>query len=297
LGFLFFEMASPKGKGGGASFTEQMDEKSLAAFTKAAKGPFADQAMFFLDAFWEEYGDQAEVIYCVHYEHMKMADMRIRNIQYIHLYEDGADLDFDMGLYFFEQLCKFMVDGDKTTPACSDGKTWSGKYPKAVPTPQTAIVRKKELRDKVDVNFDGRISFLEFLLYQFNASPKTLMERAGTKSSDPPEVAAAKLALAEVNKRIRAYEAEKFRLQTDIDGPKGIKQLKAVNEMAQLDSGPLAEALRKDLIIAEAKVRIAVKKYGGSTEGGGGGPNQGTTWWMTKDLEQKKAKYAKKSDS
>jgi len=272
-----------------------MDEKSLAAFTKAAKGPFSDQAMFFLDAFWEEYGDHAEMIYSIHYEHMKMADMRIRNIQYIHLYEDGADLDFDMGLYFFEQLCKFLLDGEKTTPACQDGKTWAKKFPKGVPVSQTAIVRKKELRDKVDVNFDGRVSFLEYLLYQFDASPKTLMDRAGTKSSDPPEVAAAKLALAEVNKRIRAYEAEKHRLQEDIDHGKGIKQLKAVNEMAQLDSGPLAEALRKDLIIAEAKVRIAVKKYGGSTEGGGGGPNQGTMWWMSKDLEGKKAKYGKKS--
>jgi hypothetical protein len=30
----------------------------------------------------------------------------------------------------------------------------------------TSIVRKKELRDKVDVNFDGRVSFIEYLLYQ-----------------------------------------------------------------------------------------------------------------------------------
>jgi len=283
--------SSPKG----ASFKEKMDEKSLEAFTKAAKGPFSDQAMFFLDAFWQEFGDHAEVIYAVHYEHMRMADMRVKNVQYIHLYEDGQDLDFDMALYFFEQLCKFF-EGERTTPACSDGKTWAGKYKKAVPQEQTAIVRKKELRDRVDVNFDGRISFLEFLLYQFDASPKTLMERAGTKGSDPPEVAAAKLALAEVNKRIRAYEAEKQRLQNDMDGPKGIKQLKAVNEMAQLDAGPLAEALRKDLIIAEAKVRIAVKKYGGSAEGGAGGPNMGTTWWMQHDLDQKKKKYGKKSD-
>jgi len=30
----------------------------------------------------------------------------------------------------------------------------------------TALIRKQELREKVDVNFDGRISFLEYLLYQ-----------------------------------------------------------------------------------------------------------------------------------
>lgn len=34
------------------------------------------------------------------------------------------------------------------------------------PEMMTAITRKKELRDKVDVNFDGKVSFLEFLLYQ-----------------------------------------------------------------------------------------------------------------------------------
>jgi len=65
--------------------------------------------------------------------------------------------------------------------------------------------------------------------------------------------------------------------------------------MAQLESGPLAEALRKDLIIAEAKVRIAIKKYGGSAEGGGSGPTPGTMWWMNKELEEKKKKYGKKA--
>jgi len=84
-------------------------------------------------------------------------------------------------------------------------------------------------------------------------------------------------------------------LQTEIDGPKGIKQLKAVNEMAQLESGPLAEALRKDLIIAEAKVRIAIKKYGGSTDGAPGGATPGTMWWMNKEIEEKKKKYGKKA--
>ena len=33
--------------------------------------------------------------------------MRCRNITYVHLYEEGFDLDFDMSLYLFEQLVKF----------------------------------------------------------------------------------------------------------------------------------------------------------------------------------------------
>jgi len=33
-----------------------------------------------------------------------------------------------------------------------------------MPEMLTALVRKQELREKVDVDFDGRISFLEYLL-------------------------------------------------------------------------------------------------------------------------------------
>ncbi len=38
------------------------------------------------------------------WEILKMADRRWRNVQYIHLYDEGNDLDFDMTLYFFEQV-------------------------------------------------------------------------------------------------------------------------------------------------------------------------------------------------
>lgn len=56
----------------------------------------------------------------------------------------------------------------------------------------TSIKRKKELRDKVDVNFDGRVGFLEFLLYQFKASPKVLMARSNREGETNPELDAAR---------------------------------------------------------------------------------------------------------
>jgi len=161
----------------------------------------------------------------------------------------------------------------------------------------TSIVRKKELRDKVDVNFDGRVSFLEYLLYQFHASPKTLMERQ-TKSDLPAEVLAAMRALEEVNKQIRAYEAEKQRLEEESasNGGVGIKALKAKNELAQLQSSPLWEKLNKALITAEAAVRIATRKYGkGGTEASSGARTFGTVWWMERELRAKKEKYGPRS--
>jgi len=278
-----------------ASFTSQLDEKSLAAFSVASKKPFSEQAQFFLNAFWDEFGDQAESIYSVAFEVMKKADMRWRNVTYVHMYEEGNDLDFDMALYFFEQLCKFYDDAgaDVITGLKGQGPTWKSKYPKCVPIEMTAVHRKKELRDKVDVNFDGRVSFLEYLLYQFNASPKDLMDRQ-TPSGLPAEVLAAMAALAEVNKRVQAYEAEKARLEEIAATGTGIKSPKAKNELAQLVSGPLWEQINKALITAEAALRLAQRKYGGAgsvgTEGGNVRTN-GTMWWLDRELKAKKEKY------
>lgn len=282
------------------SFTSGLDAKSLEAFSVACKRPFGEQAQFFLNAFWDESGSEAEAIYSVAFELIKRADMRWRNVTYVHMYEEGNDLDFDMGLYFFEQLNKFFEETANSSPPVIPGLKgcdWKSKYPASVPEEQTAVVRKKELRDKVDVNFDGRVSFLEYLLYQYKASPKDLMDRQTPQSSAiPPEVAAAIAALAEVNRRVKEYEAEKARLEEIAATGSGIKSPKAKNELAQLVSGPLWEQINKALITAEAAVRIAQRKYGGGgmagTEQGAGAPRiSGTMWWLDRELKTKKERY------
>lgn len=150
----------------------------------------------------------------------------------------------------------------------------------------------------MDVNFDGRVSFLEFLLYQYKASPKDLMDRQTPQTSTiPPEVAAAIAALAEVNKRVREYETEKARLEDIALNGSGIKSPKAKNELAQLVSGPLWEQINKALITAEAAVRIAQRKYGGggvvgSDSASAGAPRiSGTMWWLDRELKTKKERY------
>jgi len=264
---------------------EKLDPASLQAFNIATKKKFAEQAQFFLNAYWDEFGDQAEQIYSVAWEHMKMADMRVRGVKYLHLYEEGCELDFDMSLYVFEQLNNFYQKNPK----------WASDYPKSTPKEMTAIVRKKELRDQVDVNFDGKMSFIEYLLYQYDASPKLLMERSMTSEEIPEEVLAAMRALEEVNVRVRAYETEKKRLEDEAAGDSGIKALKAKNELAQLRVSPLWDSINKALITAEAAVRIATKKYGagGTVSGGGGMRTNGTMWWLNRELQTKKALYGK----
>jgi len=258
-------------------------------FNEVAHKPFQQQAVAFLNAYWPEVHTQAEFIFSVAWEVIKKTEMNSKGISLIHLYDEGCDLDFDMGLYFYEQLCKF----------CDDSKNsqWTGsEYAMSQPTMMTAIKRKVELRENVDVNFDGRISFLEYLLYQYKdvANPADFCKRS-MGHDEHPEVRAARLALEEVNRRIKAYEAERHRLTEESKHP-GVRGLKATNELAQLDSSPLAEQLNKALITAEAAVRIAVRKYGGGSAGSGGGPNDGALWWMSRDLEEKKKRYGKRSN-
>lgn len=269
------------------SFTEELSADALAFFNDVCQKPFGQQAVYFLNAYWPEVNHQAEFIYSVAWEKIKYADMHSKGISLIHLYDEGHDLDFDIGLYFYEQLCKFLED-PKNSQWTADA------YAMSQPVMMTAIKRKQELREKVDVNFDGRVSFLEYLLYQYRevANPADFCQRS-MNHDEHPEIRAARLALEEVNQRIKEYEAERHRLSEESKLP-GVRGLKAINELAQIDSSPLAEQLNRALITAEAKVRIAVRKYGGAGGGGAGGPTEGALWWMSRDLEEKQRRYGRK---
>jgi len=268
----------------GKSFTEKLDGEALKYFTEIAQRPFNQQAVAFLNAYWPEAKDEAEFVYSVAWDTIKYADMHSKGISLIYKYDEGHDVDFDIGLYFYEQLCKFCED--------PKNKNWREQYARSIPQMMTAIKRKQELRDEVDVNFDGRISFLEYLLYQYKdvANPADFCSRS-MGHDEHPEIRKARLALEEVNKRIRAYEEEKARLTAESQG-EGVKALGAKNMLAQIDAGPLKSELNKALITAEAAVRIASKKYGGQSGGvGGGASSDGAIWWMNRDLQEKQNRY------
>lgn len=288
------------------AFSERLDDAGLAFFNEINTKPFSQQAVAFLNAYWGEVGNQAEFIFSVSYDILKKTEMYSKGISLLHQYKEGTDMDFDIGLYYYEQMCKYLEDG-------KDAAKWAGdQYRMSRPEMMTSIQRKKELREKVDVNFDGRISFLEYLLYQYQevANPADFVHRTQTVVvGEHPDVAKARLALEEVNKHIQEYEAEKHRLE-EKSQQGGVKGLGAKNELAQIESSPLMENLRKGLITAEAAVRIATKKHGGSVvtspapggaqpsgakgESTSGGGSQGAVWWMNRDLEEKKKLYAHK---
>jgi len=267
---------------GTKSFTEKLDGDSLKYFSDITKRPFAQQAVAFLNAYWPEAKDEAEFIYSVGWDIIKYADMHSKGISLVYKYDEGHDLDFDIGLYFYEQLCKFCED--------PGNKKWKEGYKRSLPIMMTALKRKQELRDEVDVNFDGRISFLEYLLYQYKdvANPADFCTRS-MGHDEHPEIRKARLALEEVSKRIRAYEEEKARLLAESQGS-GVKALGAKNMLAQIESSPQKEELNRSLITAEAAVRIETKKFGGQG-GGGDSLSDGAIWWMNRDLQEKQKRY------
>lgn len=276
-----------------SSFIEKLDADALAYFNQVASSSFSEQCVAFLNAYWHEVGDNAEFIFSVAWNLLKNVDMESKGISLVHKYNEGNDVDFDMGLRFYEVLCNFWE--------LPENFRWH-EYEMSDPGElMTSLKRKQELREKVDVNFDGRISMLEYLLYQYKevANPADFVTRSMSQGEEHPEITRARLALEEVNKKIREYELEKSRLQEIVDNGKGVRALAAKNTLAQIDSSPLFEKLNRALITAEAAVRIATRKFGGGVvitgESGQSGPAQGAIWWMNRDLQEKKERYGRRS--
>ncbi|KAH9260457.1 hypothetical protein BASA82_000134 [Batrachochytrium salamandrivorans] len=280
-----------------ASFTQKLSPEALQYFSALARESFSKQAVQFLNAYWSEIGDQAPFIFEVAYETVKYADMHFKGVSLIHLYDEGSDMDFNSGLYFYEKLGLKVLESDA-------GRIWreNPRYKPSMPEMLTAIVRKQELREKVDVDFDGRISFLEYLLYQYRefCNPADFCERSMRQEGEHPEITRARLLLEDVNAAIRAYEKEKLRLEEESKYP-GVRGLTAKHTFAQLAASPLAEKLGTALIKAEAAVRKANRLFGNgapisSGEGGGSKFSQsGAVYWMNADLEVKKTLYGRRA--
>jgi hypothetical protein len=274
---------------GNQAFLQQLDEEQLNMFNEMADKTFSGQAQSFLNAFWDEVKEDAEFIFLHAWDIIKMADMQAKAVSYVHLYEEGKDLDFDMGLYFFEQMCKRV----------EEQKELKETYPRSMPTMMTSIVRKKELRDKVDVNFDGRVSFLEYLLYQYEVSPLDLILRSMGDVNE--EVRKAQEALDAVNAAIAEYEAEKQRLEDLAAEGKGVKSLTAKNQLAQMESSPLWENLQTSLIKCGAQLRKAQRSAGSGNNGNGNGNGNGGNmqrcdgqlWWINRELQLRKERYGR----
>mmetsp|Transcript_3329 Transcript_3329/g.3776 ORF Transcript_3329/g.3776 Transcript_3329/m.3776 type:complete len:329 (+) Transcript_3329:65-1051(+) len=304
-------------------------EKSF--FNEVQGAAFSKQAVAFLDAYWDEVGGQAPFIFEIAWEVIKEIDMQQNNIIYLHKYEESSDLkDFDWALLFFEKLCT-AVEKRETEDRDSEGnivmvgdkpvmKKWCeiDYFSMSMPTMMTAVTRRTEIRDKVDFNNDGTISFLEYLIYTYktvsNASDFILRGRDGrngvkANSPEAQQLAIAQAALDEVKRKIAAYQAAMAKHQAIIDSHEAgeldengnlkygkARARRALFELKQLQGSSIADDLKKALIEAEFKVKQAMKKIreGLAKKSGGDqakAKSPGGMFWVEATLhaEQKRA--------
>ena len=165
---------------------EITDEEVKAYFDEVRNDTFSEQAVKFLNAYWAQVGDQADFIYDVALKWFVYADMHTKGISNHSTYKEDKDLDYMTTLYFYEKLYYFLNNTEA-------GKYYSEdpKYEPSMVQMKTAIQRKRELQSKVDVNFDGRISFIEHLLYQYNCEEinvKDYVRRSRTGGREHPSI-------------------------------------------------------------------------------------------------------------
>jgi stage V sporulation protein SpoVS len=214
-----------------------------------------DQAIYFLNAFWTETNDKAETIYSQYNGFIEVAKME-RTAEGKEAKEsDIKDVNEVFARKFLER----------------DGKTL------------TAIAFRGAFRE-IDVNNDGRMSFIEFLLYDNKQTVEELLKR---EQATTPEFEAAKEAYAAVMAAIAGLEKQKADLQAEAEGT-GVKANAAKAQLAQLLA---ADNLELNRLVTNAEEGLKkAKKTVGAAPGG--------VWWFNRQLEEaKKYKPGKKAGS
>merc|ERR1711974_27891 len=140
---------------------------------------------------------------------------------------------------------------------------------------------RADLRES-DLDFNKRLSFLEFCLFRYKKKVSDFLRRdPPTEDCAPGSMSPAALkaqeALSAVRTEINRIENLKSELEQKAAGA-GVKAMQAKNELQQLLTKDNTE-LNRALLTAEAALRKA---------GGGGDIPPGSMWWMNRELEEMK---------
>jgi hypothetical protein len=228
--------------------------KDAKAFNEVTTKKYADQAIFFLNAFWVEAGEKAEQVWTYWQKFVELD-----KLQWGALPEGKKDEEWKEG----SSLDEF----------------WSHKYLESFGKVLTALKFREEFK-KIDVNFDKRMALIEFLLWDHKQTVEELMKRPqGTNE----ELVKAQAALAAVQAEIKKIEDKKTKLEAAMQAG-GVKGNSAKNELEQLLAADPTD-LNRAVLTAEAAVRKAQKMKGEQP--------QGALWWIDRELQEAK-KYKPK---
>lgn len=174
-------------------FKDQLWQEELLSVIRGFN--YKQQAGFFLNAYWEEIGEQAEVLWDYA---LSMAECDTKTG------EEGSCLGEDK----IAQFMKKNVDDYDLT----------------------ATGLRQQLANEICLNNDKKMSLVEFVLNQFGLDVKELMTREQGGSSDI--VRAMKLELKEIEKQTAEWTAKVKEMEEKASGT-GVKAAGAKNQLAQ----------------------------------------------------------------
>ena len=205
-------------------------------FEEVCDRTHARQAQFFLNAFWAEHSDSAEQVYRWTCGFNELAPQG----------KEGSELDEFCAHKFLEHFGQTM----------------------------TVLELRKTLRE-IDINKDGKMSMIEFLVFHFKTEVSELMSRPQGVNE---QLIRAQDALEAVQKEISAIENRKSDLETKSRGDGVFAKTAKAELYALLNEDPLS--LNRALITAGAAVRKAKRCKDGQA--------MGALWWLDHEIEEAK---------
>lgn len=153
--------------------------------------------------------------------------------------------------------------------------------------PLTAIQINTQLAEKIDANKDGKLGFIEFLLWHYKKSPEDLTSKYQLNNG---EIAAAYQKQAAYLQKKQAWDAKEAALQDAVDNATGVKKGQAVSNLAAHKQtsealAPEREAAKKAVL----KAKNAAKANRATPDSQPYGPYTalGAKWWLAREYTQK----------
>jgi len=283
------------------------EDRIKTEFDRVCNTKYQDQAKFFLNAFWPEYGSKAEDIYLAWQKFLELDKQQWSALpegKKSEKYEEGYALD----------------------------EFWSHKFLEVIGKTLSVVEFRTEFK-KIDSNVDKKMGIVEYLLWEHKQTVKELINRP-QGSGDGAEVAKAqsmldeviaafavadarkkelehaenelKKELAALKEQEDAYAAKTKDLQTKAEGS-GVAAMRAKNELAQhLNEDPLplrkaklsteaaTKKAEKARLVQEEAVAVCYKRlqdaedYLKAVMSKGVGPALGMLWWIDRELKEKK---------
>jgi hypothetical protein len=240
-----------------------MADSVLKEISKIAQLNFRDQAIYFLNAYWIEFGKKEGKFETQGPEHVWKLREVIKSIDQDQIAEEK------------KQAWDAQFTGYKEGNALNE--VYARKFLEKIGQTLTAIAFRSKFKE-LDVDGDKKMSLVEYLLLEYGVKPADLVKRPQGANEALLKVQAD---LEEVKKQISAVEKEKADLSAAAQAG-GVKGNAAKASLAQLESADNIH-LRKALTSAEAGFR-AVQKEVGAPAGG--------VWWLQREIEEAK-KYQK----